>query len=69
MFLLNVKKPNQLNKIARKRADMYIHAVQWSTGGTSGAGTHYPSTAPEFIPVLIVFASCCSIFSFLCSTL
>ena len=36
-------------------------------GGTSVAGTAYPSGAPEFI--LVLWGSCYSIFSFLCCVL
>ena len=36
-----------------------------TTGATSGAGTAYPSGAPEFTPD-ILWGSCYSIFSFIC---
>jgi hypothetical protein len=36
-----------------------------TTGATSGAGTAYPSGAPEFTPGF-VWGSCYSVFSFIC---
>jgi len=38
------------------------------TDATRGAGTVYPSEAPEFTPDFY-WGSCCSIFSFLCIVL
>jgi len=35
---------------------------------TRGAGSAYPSGAPEFISIFL-WGSCCSIFSLLCSVL
>ena len=39
------------------------------TGGTSGAGTDYPSVTPAVTPVFLKYGSYCSIFNFLCSIL
>ena len=40
--------------------------TMFMAGATSGAGTPYPSVAPEFNPVFFQWGSCYSIFSFKC---
>ena len=47
------------------RIFLSVYYVQLTTGVTSGAGTAYPSGAPEFTPGF-KWGSCYAIFSFLC---
>ena len=36
----------------KRKEKTFFQSLQWRIGATSGAGTAYPSGAPEFTPVL-----------------